>query len=126
MKIEIENSEIVRVINFLDKLNLVGLKGIHRTKLSKILIEKAQEVQEGEKKIIEDFKDDNKKIKEELEAYHKEKAVVDGGDSQTMLQSVKSTIKNLVSNEEDGPEFEGADAYGLFALYEAFEIGGEE
>lgn len=125
MKIEIENGEIINVINFLDKLNLKGLKGIHRTKLSKTLIEKAQEVQENRKKIAEDFKEDNKKRKEEIDSYHKEKAVVDGGDFQIMLQSVKSTIKEIVSNEEDGPEFEGADAYGLFTLYEAFEIGGE-
>ena len=126
MKIEIENIDIAKVINFLDGLSLKGLKSIHRTNLSRELQEKLKVVAENEKQLIEELEDDEKKLKAELDKFHKEKVVIDGGDSQTMLQSVKSVIKSLVA-EDSEHEFSGNDAYALACLYDEFELNkGEE
>jgi len=124
MKIEIENMHVVRVINFLDSFPLKGLKSIHRTNLSRLLQEKLKVIAENEKQLMEELKDDKDKLMEELEKFHKEKVVIDGGDSQAMLQAVKSVIKEIVEKEE--MEFSRDDAYALACLYEAFELGGEE
>lgn len=123
MDLKIKNIELVNVINFLDGLNLKGLKGIHRTRLSRQLQEKLTEVMETEKELQEDLKDDKEKLKEDLKALHDDYAVVDGGDSRTMLESVKSVIKEIVENEDH--EFSKNDAYGLEALYTAFKVDAE-
>jgi tRNA isopentenyl-2-thiomethyl-A-37 hydroxylase MiaE len=124
MKLEIENIQIARVINFLDRLSLKGLKSIHRTNLSRKLQEKLKVVADNEKQIIEELKDDKEKMKEELQKFYKEKVVIDGGDSQAMLQSVKEVIKEIIKNEEQ--EFSNDDAYAIACLYEAFNLGNEE
>ena len=124
MKLEIENIHVVRVINFLDSLPLKGLKSIHRTNLSRLLQEKLKVIAENEKQLMEELKDDQEKLKEELQKFHKEKVVIDGGDSQAMLQAVKAVIKEVVEKEE--MEFSRDDAYALACLYEAFNLGGEQ
>ncbi|RWR06758.1 hypothetical protein QNH23_06525 [Siminovitchia fortis] len=125
MKIEIENSNLVRVINFLDSLSLKGMKSIHRTNLSRKLMEKLKTVGDNEKQLREELKDEPEKLKEELEKFFKERVVIDGGDSQTMLQSVKSVIKSLVA-EDSEYEFKDNDAYALACLYDQFELDKEE
>ncbi len=125
MKIEIENGQIVRVINFLDSIPLKGLKSIHRTSLSKKLTEKVKVIGENEKQLRDELKDDEEKLKIELEKYFKEKTVIDGGDSQTMLQSVKSVIKEVTA-EDSELEFKDNDAYAVACLYEAFNLGGDK
>lgn len=71
MKIEIENSNLVRVINFLDSLSLKGMKSIHRTNLSRKLMEKLKTVGDNEKQLREELKDEPEKLKEELEKFLK-------------------------------------------------------
>lgn len=122
MKIEIENINIAKVINFLDSLPLKGLKSIHRTNLSRQLNDKLQVVAENEKQLMEELKEDKEKLKEELEKFYKEKVVIDGGDSQAMLQSVKTVIKDITA-EDSEREFSNDDAYAVAALYEAFGLG---
>ncbi len=122
MKIEIENINIGKVINFLDGIPLKGLKSIHRTNLSRQLNEKLQVVADNEKQLMEELKDDQAKLKAELDKFYKEKVVIDGGDSQAMLQSVKSVIKEITS-EDSEHEFQGDDAYAVAALYETFGLG---
>ncbi|MCM3111690.1 hypothetical protein [Lederbergia lenta] len=124
MKIEIENSNLVRVINFLDGLLVKGLKGIHRTNLSQKLQDKLKAVVVNEKQLKDEMKDEPEQLKEELEKFYKERVVIDSGDSQTMLRSVKSVIKELVA-EDSEHEFKDNDAYALACLYEAFQIDEE-
>jgi len=124
MKLEIENMQIARVINFLDGLSLKGLKSIHRTNLSRKLQEKLRVIADNERQIMEELKDDKEKMKEELQKFYKERVIIDGGDSQIMLQSIKETIKEIVENEEQ--EFSNDDAYAVACLYEAFNLGNKE
>jgi len=124
MKLEIENMHIARVINFLDGLSLKGLKSIHRTNLSRKLQEKLRVIADNERQIMEELKDDKEKMKEELQKFYKERVIIDGGDSQIMLQSIKETIKEIVENEEQ--EFSNDDAYAVACLYEAFNLGNKE
>jgi len=125
MKLEIENKHLVRVINFLDGLNLKGMKSIYRTNLSRALQEKLKHVAENEKQLREELKGEQDKLKEELEVLFDEKTIIEGGDSQTMLQSVKQSVKEIIENEEK--EFSNDNAYAIAALYEAFNLeGGDE
>lgn len=124
MKIEIENINIAKVINFLDELSLKGLNSIHRTNFSRKLSEKLKVVVENEKQLIEEANGSPKKQKEWLEKFYKEKIVIDGGDSQTMLQSVKSVIKEITA-EDSEHEFNGDNAYAVACLYEEFGLGEE-
>ena len=132
MRLEIENIKLVESINILDKLSLKGLKSIHRTRLSKQLQEKLQRLSEEEKElkkehcnldengepIVVDGQLDIKDIalfKETMQEFYTEKVVIDGGDNQVVLKSVKASL------EESEIEWEGKQAYAFADLYEAFE-----
>lgn len=130
MKLEIEYNQLANCINILDKLPLKGLKSIHRTRLSNKLTEVLQRVSNEQTEIQKEYfeldEEGNPKIDNELkyckdkEAYSKtmtdfvtEKAVIDDGDSQVMLKSVKKSL------EEADVEFDGREAYAYEYLYSA-------
>lgn len=136
MRLEIENIKISDSINILNKLPLKGLKSIHRTRLANKLIEKLQRVADEEKKLKEEYSNKDKdgkavikdgkydikdldEFQKVIEEFYKEKVVIDDGDSQVMLRSVKQSL------EECEIEWEGKEAYDYAALYEGFK-GGEE
>lgn len=131
MELKIKYGKIVDCINLLDQLKLSGIKSIHRTRLSKKLSEKLQDVAEDEKKLMEDYSDkdedgnaiinDDKyqindmdglvNAKEEL---FNEDFVIDDSDSQKMLETVKTALEN------DETEWQGKEAYTFEYLYSAF------
>jgi len=136
MQLKIENIKISGAIEILDKLKLKGLKSVHRTRLIRLLSDKLQEVIEEEKSLKESYaaKDDEgkpiiiddkydieetEKLQEDLEAFFNEKVVIDGGDNQVTIKSVKQSL------EECDIDWSGQQAYDYANLYEAFE-GGDE
>ncbi len=125
MKLELKNIDIGRVISFLGKTNFKGLQSVNRTKVTNHLTEQLREVAEGEDTIREDLKDDKKKLKSELEKYFKQAVTVEGVNFKPGLAAIKNKIKEL-TKEESEEEFSDEDAYALFVLYEAFNLGGEE
>ena len=125
MKLEIKNIDLSRVINFLTKTNFKGLQSVNRSKVTSYLTEQLQEVVEGEKTIREDFKDDKEKLQKELESYFEQSVTVEGANYLAGLTAIKNKIKEL-TNEESEQEFGNEEAYALFILYEAFNLGGDE
>lgn len=121
MKLAIKVKHVVNVINFLDGLGVRGLKSIHRTNLSMKLQEKLKVISKNEKQMRDELKDDKELLREELSKFIEEEVVVDGGDSQTMLQTVKSIIKEVTA-EDSSVEFKNEDAYAVAVLYEAFDL----
>lgn len=135
MKLEIEYNQLANCINVLDKLNLKGLKSIHRTRLSKKLSETLQRVVEEQTEIQKEYfeldeegnpitDDEHCKDREgylkTMDEFTKERAVIDDGDSQVMLRSVKQSL------EESEEEWEGREAYAFEYLYTALENGEKE
>ncbi|MCM3396777.1 hypothetical protein M3638_02850 [Oceanobacillus profundus] len=128
MKLTIKIIQIARVVSFLENTDFKGLKSVNRSKVTNYLGQKLDEVAEGEKTILEDFKDDQEKREKELKAYYEETVVVEGSNYLKPLNIIKAKIKELTS-EECEQEFSGNDAYALSVLYEAFGLdqeGGEE
>lgn len=135
MEIKIENQKLAPAINLLYKLNLKGMKSIYRTRFQKLLrakleafVEDEKELaksycnldEKGEAKIIDGNRFDVKEgmapaFAEERLKLNKEARVIDGGDNQTMLQSVK---KSLAESTED---WQGADADTYEYLFTVFE-----
>ncbi|KRG12155.1 hypothetical protein ACA30_16915 [Virgibacillus soli] len=72
---------------------------------------------------MEELKDDRKKLNEELEKFYKAKAVIDGGDSQVMFQSVKSVIKKMI--EEETESFKDDNSVAVAILFEQFGLDKE-
>lgn len=140
MKFEVEYARLADCINLLDKLKLKGLKSIHRTRLSKDLGEKLNKVAEeqedikkeyatkdkdGEPVVEKDDKgnesyvyEDDMALRKALLEFAKERYVVDSGDSQVYLKSVKSALEN------DESDWDGAQAYTFEYLYSA--LSGDE
>lgn len=132
MKLEIEYRELANCIHVLDKLTLKGLKSIHRTRLSKDLTEILQRAGEEQLEIQKEYfeldeegnpivDDEHCKDREEylktMSDFTSEKAVIDSGDSQVTLESVK---KSMEDSEES---WEGQEAYAFEYLYTALENG---
>lgn len=132
MKIAIENGRIVGCIAVLEKLQIKGLKSIHRTRLANKLLEHLKQVSEEEVQLKQDHskKDEQGKaiikegkydvedidaLKEDLEKLFKEKVIIEGGDSPVFLKSVKQSL------EESEVEWVGKESYDYAYLYEAFE-----
>lgn len=130
MKLEIEYRQLSHVINLLDRLKLKGLKSIHRTRLSRKLQEELErvageqleiqkeyfELDENGNPIIEEDKcKDEKEYLETMNKFLQEKVIIDSGDSQVMLKSVKSSL------EESDLELEGREAYVFEYLYTSLE-----
>jgi len=125
MKLEIKNIDIEKVVVFLNKTNFKGLQSVNRTKVTNYLTEQLREVAEGEKTIREDFKNDQEQLEKELRKYFEQTVTVEGANYQAGLVAIKNKIKEL-TNEESEHEFSDEDAYALFVLYEAFDLGGDE
>lgn len=123
MQLKIENINVAKVVNFLGGLDLSGLKSIYRTNLQDILEQKLTVVAKNEKQLIEELKHDRKKLDEELDKFYKAKVVIDGGDSQVMLQSVKSVIKKMV--EEETETFKDDNAVAVACLFRGFGLDKE-
>ncbi|WP_077303251.1 hypothetical protein [Virgibacillus pantothenticus] len=131
MKIEIINIKLLDCINILDKLPLMGLKSIHRTRLCDRLITEIERVSKEERQlkeehsnkdeegnpIINDASYDIKDIEEfqqVMKGFYKEKVIIDGGDSQVYLKSVKQSLEDVEV------EWSGKEANDYAYLYDAF------
>lgn len=125
MKLKIKNIDLGKVITFLEKTNFKGLQSVNRTKVTNYLTEQLREVVEGEKTIREDGKGKPEQwLRTELENYFNQTVTVEGANYLAGLTAIKNKIKEL-TNEESEHEFGNEDAYALFILYEAFNLGGE-
>jgi hypothetical protein len=132
MKLEIGYRELSGVISVLDKLKLNGLKSVHKTRLARQLREHLDRIAEEQLEIQKDYfeldEDDMPIVKnetckdikgynEEINKFLDEKVVIDSGDSQVMLKSIKNSL------EESDVEWENRDAYSHEYLYTALEKG---
>lgn len=136
MQVKIQYSQLAHAINFLAAMPLKGLKSINRTRFQNLLQERLKQVAEEEVALIKehagteivdgkeepmrkengDFAiEDVPAFKKEQDEYFKQHYVVEGGDSQVMLQSVKKALE-----EYDG-ELSGKEATAYEHLYTAFE-----
>ncbi|PAV30181.1 hypothetical protein CIL05_06855 [Virgibacillus profundi] len=128
MKLKIEYVQVANCINVLDKLSLKGLKSIHRTRLAKELSEKLTRIVEEQKEIQKEYYEldedgnpiiEDKKCKDKEEylktmgEFTKEKIVIDSGDSQVILKSIKQSL------EESEVEWNGRESYAFEYLYSA-------
>ncbi len=125
MKIEIKNIDLDKVITFLNETNFKGLQSVNRSKVTNYLGENLQEVAKGERTIIDDYKNDKEKLKDELIKFHDQTVTIEGANFKAGLTAIKNKIKELTS-EECEQEFSGNDAYALSVLYEAFNLGGDK
>lgn len=130
MKLEIEYYQLVECINILNKLKLKGLDSIHRTRLAKQLSEILQRVGEEQTDLQKEFyevdekgepilEDDKCKDKEgfdkAIKEFVREKAIIDSGDSQVALKSVKASL------EQSEELWDSREAYAFEYLYSAFQ-----
>lgn len=137
MKFVTEYSHIGHVINVLQKLKLKGLKSIHRSRLKDSLMQHLERVSKEEKELKDQYakKDDNdepilkeledgrkvydienmEEFSKALDEFYKEKVVIDGGDSQVFLKSVKASV------EESEVEWSGQESDYFAYTYEAFQ-----
>src|SRR5699024_7731212 len=125
MKLKIKNIDLGKVISFLEKTNFKGLQSVNRSKVTNYLTQQLQDVIKGEQTIRDDFKDDKEKLQKELESYFNQTVTVEGTNYLPGLTAIKNKVKDL-TNEESDKEFSNEDAYALFVLYEAFNLGGDE
>lgn len=137
MQVKIENQKLVPSINLLYGLSLKGKQSRHRTKFIKLLNERVEELkeqenellkehcnldEEGKPKIIKAEQGDQWDVKD-IEAFtrdkkelYEEEMVLEGGDAQGMLSTVKKVLLDCDS-EWTGYE---ADIYDY--LCEQFEM----
>lgn len=134
MQIKIKNSHLGQVINLLFNLSLKGKQSRHRTKFINLLTERLKEVEEqridlakehshlddkGEPKTSIDGKSfdikDEKAFQNDLKELFDEEMVIEGGDAQGMLKTVKEVLLNC------DKEFSGQEASTYDYLCELFE-----
>ena len=137
MKLSIENIKVNGALAVLDKLSLKGLKSIHRTRLSNQLVEHMKRIIDEEKELRKEYSNlddegepividgkldlkDEQGFKDAITEFYKEKVIIDSGDSQTTLKSVKQSL------EQSEEEWQGKEAYDFADLYEAFEGNTED
>jgi hypothetical protein len=136
MEIKIENQKLAPAINLLYSLSLKGQQSRHRTKFIKLLQEKLTDFLVGEKEMrkeecnldekgepktylkngqeLLDVKDLDHFTTAKKELYE-ESRVIDGGDNQVMLQTVKKVLFDCER------EFSGQEADVYDYLCDAFE-----
>ncbi|MDQ0254935.1 putative RNase H-like nuclease (RuvC/YqgF family) [Evansella vedderi] len=138
MQVKIENAKLGQAADLLFNLSLKGKQSRHRTKFIKVLNERLKEVEEqrvqlakehsriddkGEPQVVdgkfdimvmEDFQKDLKEL-------YKEELVIEGGDAQGMLK----TVKDILLKSLEDKEWEGQEAVIYDYLCDQFE-GGEE
>lgn len=122
---KIKNKDLVNVINFLDGLSIKGLKSIHRTSISNKLKEKLDSFAKAQDQLKEEYKDDRKSHQDEFKKLLEQVNTIDDTDSKVEINSLKSVIKPLVS-EDSEHEFSDGDAIGVAALYESLNLGGDK
>ncbi|MBM7598107.1 hypothetical protein JOC34_000464 [Virgibacillus halotolerans] len=134
MQLKLENIQVGNCVSVLEKMPLKGMKSIHRTRLANQLKEKLDRIIKEEKEIRKDHshlnEDDEPKIKENgtldlkvdieefrkiMQEFYEDKIVIDGGDSQVALKSVKNSV------EDCEVEWDGKEAVAFEHLYSGFE-----
>jgi len=137
MKLSIENMKLTGAINILNEIPLRGLKSIHRSRLNEQLQEHLKRVADEEKAlkkeystldedgepIIKDNKYDIKDLdafKAAMKEFYDEKVVIDSGDLQVTLKSVKQSL------EDSEMELKGESAFWFADLYEAIQGSTED
>lgn len=135
MKVKIENRYLGLAANLLFSLSLKGKQSRHRTKFIKLLNDRLREVEEQRIELAKEFavKDEEGKpivkdeayeiadmlaFTKEVEELYSEEMVIEGGDYQGMLKTVKDVLLNC------DVAFSGQDAIIYDYLCEQFE-GGE-
>lgn len=120
---KIKNKDLVHVINFLEGLNIKGIKSIHRTNIANKLKEKLEVFAEGQKQLQDEFKSDPRGFQDEIKKLVEQDNTIDDTDSKVEINSIKSVIKPLIENEET--EFKDGDAIAVQVLYYALNLGGD-
>ncbi|MBP1950304.1 DUF1617 family protein [Virgibacillus litoralis] len=139
MKIKIENGKLGQAMSLFFDLSLKGKQSRHRTRFIKLLNDRLKEVAEQEKELLKehcnlDDEGEPKKIKNDTEwdvidkdafkkdmkELHEEELIIEGGDAQGMLKTVKTVVLDC------DKEFSGQEAYTYDYLCEQFEIDEEE
>lgn len=138
MIIKIEKSKLAPIINLLYDLPLRGKQSRHRTKFIKLLHERHEEYREDIKQLLKEhchldengepkIKEDNTYDVKDIDAYLKDKKeldeeeiVIEGGDAQGMLKTVKEILFNC------DREFSGQEAMIYDYICEKFEEGENE
>src|SRR5699024_12298949 len=110
MQMIIYNIQYGETIKILDKIQLKALKTINKTRLSEQMQEQLKRIineekelrkeychldDEGNPKVIDgklDLKDEEE-FKDVIIEFYKEKVIIDSGDSQVMLKSVKQSME---------------------------------
>ncbi|ENH96730.1 hypothetical protein J416_09539 [Gracilibacillus halophilus YIM-C55.5] len=137
MIVKIENKYLEQAIDLLFHLSLKGKKSRHRTKLIRKMSERLQEVDEqrvelakehakkdedGEPVKIDGGKrfdiEDQEAFNHDLKELYEEQLVLDGGDNQGMLKTIRDVLLNC------DKEFSGQEAAVYDYLCDQFE-GGE-
>jgi len=137
MIVKIENAKLGQAADLLFNLSLKGKQSRHRTKFIKVLTERLTEVEEQRKELAKEHshvdehgepktKNDGKEydikdidaFRKDLKELFEEELVLEGGDAQGMLKTVKEVLLNC------DVEFSGQDAVIYDYLCEQFE--GEE
>lgn len=136
MKFEVKNELIAPAINILQKIKLKGLKSIHRSRLKDLLMTHLDRVGKEEKELKEQYakKDENgepilnetedgqkfydienrEDLGKALDEFFNEKVVIDGGDSQVFLKSVKASL------ETSDVEWSGQESDYFVQVYDGF------
>jgi hypothetical protein len=137
MKVEIENRYLGQAISLLFDLSLRGKQSRHRTKFVKLLNDRLKEVEEQRIQLAKEHakKDENGEpitndgkfdiedmdaFMKDLEELYDEKMVIEGGDAQGMLKTVKDVLLNC------DKEFSGQEAMIYDYLCDIFEEGAKD
>ncbi|NIK11200.1 DUF1617 family protein [Alkalibacillus almallahensis] len=134
MQVKIKNATLGQAIDLLFNLSLRGKESRHRTKFIKKLGERVKEVEEQRKQLAKEhshlddegnpiMKEDGKKydikdfdaFQKDIDELYNEEMVIDGGDNQDMLKTVKKVL------EECNVAFSGNEAVIYDYLCDQFE-----
>lgn len=138
MKIEIENGKLALAINFMYGLKLARKQSRFRRHFIHQMTNRLKQVDEDRKALLEEhshkdgegkaiMNDGNYNVKDmiafsnDLKELNKEKFVVDGGDNQEMITTIKVVLENL-----ENEEYEGQDSEIYDYLCDQFQVEGEE
>ncbi|WNF31631.1 DUF1617 family protein [Aeribacillus composti] len=133
MILKIEKAKLAPIINLFYDLSLRGKQSRHRSKFIKLLSERLEEYQEDLKELLKEHcnldekgepivKEDNTFDVKDIDAFIKdrkeldeEEIVIEGGDYQDMLKTVKEILMNC------DREFSGQEAMIYDYICERFE-----
>lgn len=138
MKIEIENGKLALAINFMYGLKLARKQSRFRRHFIHQMTNRLKQVDEDRQALLEEHSykdgegkaivnDGNYNVKDmiafsnDLKELNKEKFVVDGGDNQEMITTIKIILENL-----ENEEYEGQDSEIYDYLCDQFQVEGEE